>query len=105
MSENKKKIGALWRRETRNSGTILTGNIEIGNVKVDEEKKIKIIIFTNGYKVKGSKQPDFVIYEDTYKPGDRGRNVEADCPADPFLDPPIDEEEPLPDDGDSEIPF
>jgi hypothetical protein len=105
MNGNKKKIGALWRRVTRNSGTILTGSIDIEG----KEEKLRIIIFTNSYKVKGSKQPDFVIYEDTYKPGDRGsaekaREVEPD---DPFTGPPLDEEEPLPDgyDDDSSIPF
>jgi hypothetical protein len=60
MSE-KKKIGALWKKQTQSGKTLWAGNVEI------DGKKTQIAVFENGYKT-ADKQPDYVIYLDDYKP-------------------------------------
>jgi len=54
-----KKIGALWKKTTQTGKTLLTGNIEVNG------EKIKLAVFDNGYKQEGTRQPDYIIYEDT----------------------------------------
>lgn len=57
MSENNKKLGALWLRTKKNSDDkFLKGEIKI------DDSTIKISVFKNSYKTKEN-QPDYVIYE------------------------------------------
>ncbi len=56
----KKKIGALWTKETKSGTQLLSGNVEI------DGRKTQIAVFPNSYKEEGTRQPDYVIYLDTY---------------------------------------
>ena len=61
MSEwQKRKLGALWRREGKNQN-YLAGEITIGEFGV--EKKYKLVIYTNKYKDQNENSPDFIIYQ------------------------------------------
>lgn len=53
------KIGALWVREQNGGGTYMTGEVEIAGVKR------RIVVFNNGYRLEGSRQPNLIIYEET----------------------------------------
>ena len=59
---DKKKIGALWNKTTPSGKDLMTGNVVING------EKIKISVWKNGFKVEGTRQPDYIIYEDTYLP-------------------------------------
>lgn len=60
MSE-KKKIGALWKKVTKQGKTILTGTVEI------DGRKTPIAVFLNSYKdEQKAGAPDFVVYLDEY---------------------------------------
>ena len=61
MSEwQKRKLGALWRREGKNQN-YLAGEITVGDFGV--EKKYKLVIYTNKYKDQNENSPDFIIYQ------------------------------------------
>lgn len=61
MNEKKSKdIGALWENTNASGKRWLNGSISV------DGKKIKIIIFKNGYKEKNS-HPDYYIYEKEMK--------------------------------------
>jgi hypothetical protein len=77
-----KKIGALWKKTTRTGKVLLTGNVEVNG------EKIKLAVFENGYKEAGTRQPDYIVYLDTFVPGSNRR-----------------EETPPPDDDPEVIPF
>ena len=62
---DKKKIGALWEKETARGTKLLSGVVEINGAKT------RIAVFPNSFKDEGSRQPDFVIYEDTYNAAPR----------------------------------
>jgi hypothetical protein len=64
MSE-KKKIDALWEKDTPRGTKLLSGRVEIMGVTT------WIAVFPNSYKEEGTKQPDFVIYEDRYQANPR----------------------------------
>lgn len=59
---DKKKIGALWNKTIPSGKDLMTGNVEING------EKIKISVWKNGFKTEGTRQPDYIIYEDTYPP-------------------------------------
>jgi hypothetical protein len=59
---DKKKIGALWNKTTPSGKDLMTGNVEVNG------EKIKISVWKNGFKAEGTRQPDYIIYEDTYLP-------------------------------------
>lgn len=63
----REKIGALWIKELRDGRRIMTGMLEMGEVKT------KIVIFRTTEK-KTERSPDFTIYIDNYVPpqGDGG---------------------------------
>ncbi len=75
MSE-KKKIGALWEKETARGTKLLTGTVEILGAKT------RIAVFSNSYKDEGSKQPDYVIYEDTFQAKPREGGFEPSAAGD-----------------------
>jgi hypothetical protein len=91
---DKKKIGALWKKITKQGKTILTGTVEI------DGRKTPIAVFLNSYKdEQKAGAPDFVIYLDEYnKPAAQPQTK----PAAAFPgEEPVDEREA----GDDEIPF
>jgi hypothetical protein len=58
MPASEHKIGALWRRETRDNAEYMKGEVEI------DGRKVPIVVFKNGYKER-SNQPDYIVYRDT----------------------------------------
>jgi uncharacterized protein (DUF736 family) len=56
-----REVGALWKRESRNSGQKYLA----GHVRYDElgtEKTLKVVVFSNRNKKDGDKTPDFRVY-------------------------------------------
>lgn len=57
MAETRKKIGALWTKDTRGGGTHMTGELEL-----PDGTKLPVIVFRNGFKTTENRQPDEIIY-------------------------------------------
>jgi uncharacterized protein (DUF736 family) len=55
-------IGALWIRKSQKGTSYMTGQVELGNTKVD------VVVFRNTKKQPGEKTPDFRIYLSEPKP-------------------------------------
>ena len=56
-TEQRQKMGALWRKEQRGGGEHLSGEVTI------DGRVHRIVVFRNGYK-DNDRKPDFVIYAD-----------------------------------------
>lgn len=53
----KKKIGALWMKESRGGAAYQTGEIEL-----PDGSRLPITVFRNGFKTDTNRQPDHIIY-------------------------------------------
>ncbi|MGE0450863.1 MAG: hypothetical protein AB7Q29_14915 [Vicinamibacterales bacterium] len=68
MPTSEQKMGALWRKETRDHQEYLSGEVVV------DGQKHRLVVFRNGYKA-NDRQPDFIIYRDersASSPAERG---------------------------------
>ena len=65
-----KACGALWKNESKNGMTYLSGNIEIDGVKH------RIVVFKNTFK-DDAKKPDYRIFPSTPKGGEQQNDERA----------------------------
>jgi hypothetical protein len=67
-----KNVGALWI--TGKNGDFFTGNIEISKLNAEiaalgvDAERVPIKIMSNTFKAAGSKEPDFKLYVNDWKP-------------------------------------
>lgn len=63
-SSNENRIGALWKRISKNGRFYFSGQVEVNG------ERIMLTVFENGYK-QAENQPDFIIYKSTPMPQQR----------------------------------
>jgi uncharacterized protein (DUF736 family) len=72
MSDKWTKLGAFWKKNSKNEKTFLSGEVECPACKA----KTKITCWPS-YKGDNPKRPDFNIYLDDYKPAPKAESEDA----------------------------
>lgn len=67
-----KEAGAFWSRKSKSGNSFLSGSF-----KTASGEEVKVMIFKNSYKEKGSKQPDYRAYFDTSTPQQSGETTQT----------------------------
>lgn len=57
MNERRNGIGAFWQKTSRNGAEYWSGMLELADVELPEDGRLRVVVFPNGYK-DNDRQPD-----------------------------------------------